>query len=79
VYPCFDKKLQSTRIFTFLDIINLSGEAVIEVDGERQALQAQQEIEIPHGVAHQFRNESNLEVIFLVISVPKSHRDRVEI
>ncbi len=56
----------------------LSGEAVIEVDGERQTLQAQQGIEIPPGVAHQFRNESNSEVLFLVISVPKSHGDRVE-
>lgn len=56
----------------------LSGEAVIEVDGERQILKAQQGMEIPPRVAHQFRNESNSEVLFLVISVPKSHGDRVD-
>ncbi len=57
----------------------LAGEAVIEVDGERQVLQAQQGIEIPPGVAHQFRNESGSEVTFLVISTPKSHGDRVAV
>jgi mannose-6-phosphate isomerase-like protein (cupin superfamily) len=55
----------------------LTGEAVIEVDGEKQILQAQQGIEIPPGVVHQFRNESNSDVTFLVISIPKSHGDRV--
>jgi mannose-6-phosphate isomerase-like protein (cupin superfamily) len=55
----------------------LTGEAVIEVDGEIHILQAQQGIEIPPGVVHQFRNESNSDVNFLAISVPKSHGDRV--
>jgi mannose-6-phosphate isomerase-like protein (cupin superfamily) len=55
----------------------LAGEAVIEVNGERQVLQAQQGIEIPPGVTHQFRNESSSEVAFLVISAPKAHGDRV--
>jgi mannose-6-phosphate isomerase-like protein (cupin superfamily) len=57
----------------------LAGEAVIEVDGENKILQAQQGIEIAPGVVHQFRNESNSEVTFLVVSVPKSHGDRVEV
>jgi mannose-6-phosphate isomerase-like protein (cupin superfamily) len=57
----------------------LTGEAVIEVDGERKTLQAQQGIEIAPGVIHQFRNESNSEVTFLVVSAPKSHGDRVEV
>jgi mannose-6-phosphate isomerase-like protein (cupin superfamily) len=57
----------------------LTGEAVIEVDGERQILQAQQGIEIAPGVVHQFRNESSSEVTFLVVSAPKSHGDRVEV
>ncbi len=56
----------------------LTGIATIEVAGEIAVLQAQQGIEIPPGVAHQFRNESNQEVNFLVISVPKSHGDRIE-
>jgi mannose-6-phosphate isomerase-like protein (cupin superfamily) len=55
----------------------LTGEAVIEVDGARQVLQAQQGIEIPPGVVHQFCNESSEDVTFLVISIPKSHGDRI--
>jgi mannose-6-phosphate isomerase-like protein (cupin superfamily) len=43
---------------------------------ERITLKAGQGIEIPPGVAHQFRNDSNTEVNFLVISCPKSHGDR---
>jgi mannose-6-phosphate isomerase-like protein (cupin superfamily) len=57
----------------------LVGEAVIEVDGERKVLQAQQGIEIAPGVIHQFCNESSSEVRFLVISVPKSQEDRVAV
>jgi mannose-6-phosphate isomerase-like protein (cupin superfamily) len=57
----------------------LTGEAVIEVAGEKFILQAQQGIEIPPGAVHQFRNESNVDVTFLVISVPKSHGDRVDV
>jgi mannose-6-phosphate isomerase-like protein (cupin superfamily) len=55
----------------------LMGEAVIEVDGEIHILQAQQGLEIPPGVVHQFRNESSSDVNFLVVSMPKSHGDRV--
>jgi mannose-6-phosphate isomerase-like protein (cupin superfamily) len=55
----------------------LTGEAQIEVDGQIRVLQAQQGIEIAPGVAHQFRNESHSDVTFLVVSVPKSHGDRV--
>lgn len=57
----------------------LQGEAVMELDGSEFVLGIQQGIEIPPGVAHQFRNESNAEVRFLVISVPKAHGDRVTI
>jgi mannose-6-phosphate isomerase-like protein (cupin superfamily) len=55
----------------------LQGEAIMELDGHEFVLGIQQGIEIPPGVAHQFRNESNAEVKFLVISVPKAHGDRV--
>ena len=57
----------------------LSGEAVIEVDGERATLSALQGVEILPGVTHQFRNESSVEVTFLVISTPKSQGDRVAV
>lgn len=55
----------------------LQGEAVMEVEGSEFILKAQQGIEILPGVAHQFRNESNVEVKFLVVSVPPSQDDRV--
>lgn len=35
-------------------------------------------IEIAPGTVHQVRNDSNLDVRFLVISQPPSHHDRVE-
>lgn len=57
----------------------LQGEAVLEVAGSRAVLQAEQGIEVPPGVPHQFRNESDREVIFLVISAPKSYGDRVTV
>ena len=56
----------------------LTGEATLEIDGVKHSLQAQQGIEIPPGIAHQFWNESSSEVTFLVISMPKAHGDRVE-
>ena len=57
----------------------LKGTAMIEVDGKRRELRERQGLEIPPGVAHQFRNESNAEVVFLVVSVPMSHGDRVNV
>lgn len=57
----------------------LSGEATLSINGATATLQAQQGIEVPAGVAHQIRNESAADVIFLVTSVPKSHGDRVEV
>ncbi|WP_310483335.1 cupin domain-containing protein [Chamaesiphon sp. VAR_48_metabat_403] len=57
----------------------LTGEATIEVDGKSKVLRAHQGIEIPPNVIHQFRNESDREVVFLAISVPKSHGDRIEV
>jgi mannose-6-phosphate isomerase-like protein (cupin superfamily) len=54
----------------------LDGAAVIEVDGARHTLAAGQGLHVPPGAAHQFRNESQADVHFLVVSVPKSHGDR---
>jgi mannose-6-phosphate isomerase-like protein (cupin superfamily) len=55
----------------------LSGEATIEMDGERQVLLNQQGVEIAPGVAHQVFNNSDAELHFLVISAPPSHDDRI--
>jgi mannose-6-phosphate isomerase-like protein (cupin superfamily) len=54
----------------------LEGAAVIEVDSTRHTLAAGQGLHVPPGAAHQFRNESDSDVHFLVVSVPKSHGDR---
>jgi len=54
----------------------LAGEAVLEVAGERHVLSAQTGLEVKPGAAHQFRNESDRDVVFLVISQPPSQADR---
>jgi mannose-6-phosphate isomerase-like protein (cupin superfamily) len=55
----------------------LTGTATLEVAGKRETLQAQQGVEVPAGVAHQMRNDSEREIEFIVISQPPSHGDRV--
>lgn len=57
----------------------IRGSAVVEMDGERHELRERQGIEVPPGVAHQFINESDAEVVFLVVSAPISHGDRVNV
>jgi mannose-6-phosphate isomerase-like protein (cupin superfamily) len=54
----------------------LEGVAVIEIDGTRHALAAGHGLHVPPGTAHQFRNESESDAHFLVVSVPTSHGDR---
>ncbi|MBM2844980.1 MAG: cupin protein [Bacteroidetes bacterium] len=55
----------------------LQGVATIEIGGERIALRGGEGLEVPPGTRHQFRNDSGGEVLFLVISAPPSHGDRV--
>jgi len=55
----------------------LSGQAMMEADGERILLLSGQGVAIPPGTRHQFRNHSEDPVRFLVISQPPSHGDRV--
>jgi quercetin dioxygenase-like cupin family protein len=55
----------------------LSGTAIMEMDGQNYTLQAGDGIHIPPQTPHQFRNESDAEVVFLVISQPHSHGDRI--
>jgi mannose-6-phosphate isomerase-like protein (cupin superfamily) len=56
----------------------LSGEVLMEVEGETMLLAAGHGLRIMPGVRHQVRNPSTGEVRFLVISQPPSHGDRVE-
>jgi len=61
-----------SRQFFFI----LEGRATIATDSQKILLEKHQGVEVPPGVPHQFRNESSLDVSFLVISVPRSHGDR---
>lgn len=57
----------------------LSGTATLEVDGQPYTLNAQDGLEVPAGTPHQFINASDDEVVFLVISHPPSHGDRIQV
>lgn len=56
----------------------LSGQLVMDVEGERHELAPGSGIEMPQGVAHQARNDGEHDVCFLVISAPPSQGDRVD-
>jgi mannose-6-phosphate isomerase-like protein (cupin superfamily) len=56
----------------------LSGTATFEYDGDTMILNPGDGVHVPPGTVHQFRNESDAEVVFLVISMPPSHGDRIE-
>jgi mannose-6-phosphate isomerase-like protein (cupin superfamily) len=55
----------------------LSGEAVLELDGERHIVAAQSGLEVPPGAPHQLRNETASDLWFVVISQPMAQGDRI--
>ncbi len=55
----------------------LSGWAAMEVDTQRLEIPPGHGCSIPPGVPHRLSNESGEDVVFLVISAPMSHGDRV--
>ena len=57
----------------------LSGTGIMQIDDKTITLHKGEGIEIQPNTLHQFRNDSDKDVSFLVISVPKSHGDRVNI
>lgn len=57
----------------------LQGEGSMRFEHSEVALARGTGIEIPPGVKHQFRNRSRADVHFLVISVPSTRGDRVEV
>src|ERR1044071_8712224 len=57
----------------------LQGEGVMDFGDHVVVLKKGQGIEIPPEVKHQFRNQSNADVHFLVISMPSTNGDRVNI
>jgi mannose-6-phosphate isomerase-like protein (cupin superfamily) len=56
----------------------LSGEVLMEANGEKMLVAAGSGIRILPGVRHQIRNPSSEAVRFLVISQPPSHGDRID-
>ena len=54
----------------------LSGEAAMEVGGNLVTLRGGEGFWIPAGRVHQMRNNSDIDLHFLVISQPPSHGDR---
>ena len=56
----------------------LSGEVLMEVNGETRLIPAGSGMRILPGSRHQIRNPSSAAVRFLVISQPPSHGDRVD-
>lgn len=64
---------RSSRQFFFI----LEGQGTLLTDGRSFKLELGEGFEIPPGVHHQFSNASKSDVRFLVISVPKSHGDKI--
>jgi mannose-6-phosphate isomerase-like protein (cupin superfamily) len=57
----------------------LEGVATMLVDGVAHRIEAGQSLHVPVGVAHQFRNDSNGDVHFLVVSAPTTRGDREDL
>lgn len=57
----------------------LAGEATLEVDGRIHVLQPHQGLAIAPRQPHRLENESDQDLIFIVISAPPSHGDRVAV
>ena len=56
----------------------LTGEVLMEVEGQTMLLSAGSGIRVLAGKRHQIRNPSSGPVRFLVISHPRSHGDRID-
>ncbi len=56
----------------------LTGEVLMEIDGENVLIPAGSGVRILPGARHQIRNPSSSPVRFLVISQPSSRDDRIE-
>lgn len=56
----------------------LSGAAAMQFEHHAIPLSAGDSLEIPPGTRHQFKNESDGDVEFLVISAPATRGDRIE-
>jgi mannose-6-phosphate isomerase-like protein (cupin superfamily) len=66
---------QRSRQFFYI----LEGEGEMAFKNKVITLRKGDGLEIPPLAHHRFQNNSNADVVFLVISVPKSHEDRVNL
>jgi mannose-6-phosphate isomerase-like protein (cupin superfamily) len=57
----------------------LEGEGCIAFEDQAIPLKKGEGLEIPPFAKHRFENHSAVDVVFLVISAPKSHGDRVNV
>jgi len=57
----------------------LAGLATLEVNGCVHSLNKFQGMHVSAGVAHQLKNEHNEDLMFMVVSTPPSHGDRIEL
>ena len=55
----------------------LDGQGTMVFEDHEVVLTKGQGLEIPPQIKHQFKNQSNADVLFLVISVPSTRGDRV--
>jgi mannose-6-phosphate isomerase-like protein (cupin superfamily) len=77
--PPQTSEVRHYHVFSKQFFFILKGEAVMEREGEEYILKANEGIEIPPGIPHQIRNESQHAVEFLVTSTPPAYGDRVVI
>lgn len=57
----------------------IAGTLSIQIDGQTHVLTREHGLEIPPKISHRAYNDGNTETTFLVISVPPSHGDRIEV
>jgi mannose-6-phosphate isomerase-like protein (cupin superfamily) len=57
----------------------LSGKATMEIDGRKITIKAQQGLSVPPKVPHRLFNESRQDLLFITISSPMSHGDRIDV
>ncbi len=55
----------------------ISGQATLEIQGEKMVLRPQQGVSVPPRVPHRLLNEGEEDLWFLVISAPPAHGDKV--
>ena len=74
-YGCAETRHYHQRSEQFFYV--LSGIATLEVNGDTSQLAVGTGIHVPAGIPHQLSNQQTEDLVFLVVSTPPSHGDRV--